>query len=670
MFLFMDSEQMIVMPPTYWLESDVSVSVLIRNVAMIETGYVRFLMNERSFEEFRDKKGYRYRKLMHIVRFRHGYDKKGRSPLQGVPARVIAKTFSAGKDTFESFRLNGSRVLRSVFSSQSEIDYFLEKLAGTQKDVFIWESMIEELLSDDLDVGKAESAGLRTIMDSTYYHTYLAAGFTIPSGSELDHRLMIARPEAGWCRLDKLRLVCRLLGLEPWLHNAQSDLICDMKNLIEWRNFAALTRTSVSSGENVEKIVANQVDTAQFKKILKEVGRMGKSKPAGMHSKEETIVGNFVFFSINGLKFQETRVAAGWLKMLADVSKGVANEFPGYRVFPTLTGCIGVLKDGASANFVDLVFATLSRCQALGVELRAGIHRGVVPLLTDLDGSITPISPGINKCARIAHADRSKLSAEGHANSAVLASIEFADHAASGGMVSRTDDEWLFPDARKTWITQVDGKRNEKFDVVVAPQSRYTHSEGQEQSSEDISITNLDGCLLLAYDLPSFSEGDQTRLSSRFYDVARIVSKNLEQLGRPIDLLHSPGGDGGVLIISNLGQEAAFSLALNVNQDLDILNNLRTEDAATSVRVGMHYSGVSTFIDAHGVNRGTGAGVFIADELANDKVGRDTTEVVYSGSFKDAASRGDDAHFDRHFEWIEELETSSGFKITRFIRKG
>ena len=165
--LFMDSEQTIVMPPTYWLESDVSVRVLLRNVAMIEKGYVRFLMNEGTFEDFRQKKSYRYRQLMHVFRFQHGYGTRGRTALQGVPARVVGKTFSAGKDTFEDFRQNGSGVLHRVLPSGRDVEYFLEKLEDTQRDVFIWESMVEELLSANIDIKKAESAGLRNIMDST-----------------------------------------------------------------------------------------------------------------------------------------------------------------------------------------------------------------------------------------------------------------------------------------------------------------------------------------------------------------------------------------------------------------------------------------------------------------------------------------------------------------------
>lgn len=668
-FLFMEIDDLIVMPPTYWLESDITVQVLLSHSALIEQGYIKFLMNEKTFEDFRQKKSHRYRKLMHITRFKAGYGVSRRDPLRGIATTVLSKNFSAGRDTFDTFRMIGSRVLRSVLSRQEDIDYFLEKLEHTQRDVFIWESMIEELKAADIDVGKAENAGLRAIMDETYYKTYAAAGFIIPSGSEINHLILTPDNWSQWCRLDKLRLVVRLLGLESWLHTTTDELLCEMKILPEWRHIAAQVRKLTAEGQRPEPLIEMLDGTSELELIGKEMQRMAKSSKGGSSPPEDEIIGSIAFFAVSELTLKDTRIMASTLQKLANTVRDASVDFPELLAFPTLSGYIALLPDKASQNFVDFVSRIYLECQKAGVDLNVGIHRGIVPLLHDIDGSITPISPEVNQCARLAYAKRDEISAPENSEISVIASVEFGDFAAQGGQVNSSDDKWLFPSERAKWSAKAKGKRNELFDILVAPKSRFTVDDSASVLVHTNEIEIIGGCLLIAYDLPKFSDGDQSRVDSRFFDVSRIVTQQLRRTSEHSEMLLSPGGDGGIIMISGMTLENAYNFANGIHEKLGVLDRLRTKDAGSAVRVGVHYSGIAVYTDANGVRRGIGTSLFVADALANDEKGRQEESVVYSNEFKKIASHGDNQLFEENFKQLDSIKTETGFVVDRFAKK-
>ena len=669
MVMFMAPEDVVVMPPTYWLESDESVRVILRNAAFFENGLVKFLMNDRTFDDFRLKKDFRYRRLMHIARFRKGYAGRKRNPLVGLPTTVLAKSFAAGHDTLSAFRRTGSKILRSVFYLQEDIDYFLDSLEITQNDVFIWESVVEELRAADVDVGRAERAGLRAEMDRTYYGAYAAAGFLIPGDSEINHMILIPREWSKWCRVDRLRLVIRFLGLENWLCASTAQQLQEVKFWPEWRRVAARVRACVENGEDVETLLDYLQTTKDLQHIGKEAMKKSVRGSENVLPREETVIADIAFISVNGIKSQDTRAMAALLQALSDIVSDRTAHSRDIWTFATMTGCIVLSKDESAEAFVSLLADIYAACSRIGLDLSIGFHRGVVPLLRDVDGSVTPISPEINKAARLAFASRQKVDTPHDGNSAVLASLEFADFASQNGHASEKVDGWLVPRGRAHWARKVSGKRDETFEVLIAPLDRFQRINSGPDALDVSEVQLVGGCLLIAYDLPKFSDGDQSRVTSRFFDVSRVVRQRLSETNKGSELIMSPGGDGAILIVTGMTLAEAYNFANDIHDKLDVLDRLRTGDAGTSVRVGVHYAGIAVYTDRTGIKRGTGAALFIADDLANDEMGKNENAVVFSSIFKGIAAHGDDDLFGERFRMLGPLVSSTGIVVERFVKK-
>lgn len=669
MVMFMPPEDVVVLPPTYWLESDATVRVILRNAAFFEQGFAKFLMNERTFEDFRQKKNYRYRKLIHIARFKKGYAGRRRDPLIGLPITILGKSFAAGHDTLSAFKRTGVKILRSVFSRQEDIDYFLDGLETTQSDVFIWESVVEELRAADVDVGRAARAGLRAEMDRTYYGAYASAGFLIPGGSEINHMIVIPSEWSKWCRLDRLRLVTRYSGLESWMHSSTAQQLQEVKLWPEWRRFAATVRNWGETGRDLDALLDYLQTTKDLQHIGKETRKMSVSTDRSMASKEETIIADIAFLSVNGVKSLDAKAMAASLQAMSDIVRLRTSRTRDSKIFATITGCIVLSSDRNAESFVSILADIYVACRKVGVDLNIGIHRGVVPLVRDVDGTITPISPEINKAARLAYTDRKRIETPEGGNASVMASLEFADFAAQSGHASETHDGWLLPINRAHCAVRVSGKRDETFDVLVAPHDRFPKVEGEAGELESAEVELLGGCLLIAYDLPKFSDGDQSRVTSRFFDVSRVVRQRLAESSNQSELIMSPGGDGAILIVTGMSLSEAYNFANDVHDKLNVLDRLRTEDAGTSVRVGVHYAGVAVYLDGTGTKRGTGAALFIADDLANDEKGREEDVVVFSSIFKSVAAHGDESLFRERFRVLTPLMSSTGIQVERFVRK-
>jgi hypothetical protein len=329
----------------------------------------------------------------------------------------------------------------------------------------------------------------------------------------------------------------------------------------------------------------------------------------------------------------------------------------GMRVLSCLTGAIILVPDAANVELVELLSGILPDIGRAGVTVRVGIAHGLVDLLEDADDSVNAIGIPINVAARLAHAKE---------NGGLLVHETYATAIASAVVPS---GHWLHPSTRSG--VEIAGKRTEKFHCFAAPPDALPTETENLTAKAANPRSGFVNAVMLAYDLPSFSDGDQRELASRFRSVVQEV-RRLRQTGAiPADapLWFSPGGDGAVLVINNVDAGLAHVVAHMLERLLEVETTLKAPRAGVRARIGLHYGPVFLYQSAEGPLRPTGPSLFIADALAGDDEARKYSTAIVSAQLIGAATYGSDAYQRDHFHEINPLAWHHRNSIQRFVRR-
>jgi WD40 repeat protein len=324
---------------------------------------------------------------------------------------------------------------------------------------------------------------------------------------------------------------------------------------------------------------------------------------------------------------------------------------PDIRILSSLTGAIVLVPDALNRNLHDLLPAWLGAIDAAGLPIRAGVSRGLVELIADADGTVNAIGRPINVAARLAASAT---------NPGVLYDEPYATHV----QASLPRKHFLHPahPSRQHPVT-VKGKRTELFTCFADP-TAPSPAPGPIATDATPPFVNA---VLLAYDLPDFSDGDLRTLASRFRAVVQEVQRLREEHGLPagVGVSFSPGGDGGVLALTQVAPGRAFVLATELASLLEAAGTTQSADAPVRARIGVHYGQVLPYENAEGVTRPTGIALFDADGLAGDDEARRYDAIVVSGALIESAAKGTGEA--GRFEEIGPFTTAQGTTIRRYV---
>ena len=131
----------------------------------------------------------------------------------------------------------------------------------------------------------------------------------------------------------------------------------------------------------------------------------------------------------------------------------------------------------------------------------------------------------------------------------------------------------------------------------------------------------------------------------------------------------SPGGDGGILVLTQISQADAYAVANDLAKLLSIESDHHTSMTKVQSRIGLHYGQVALYENAEGLLRPTGLDLFVADEIAGDDVARQGTGVVFTEPLKESIGEGSIKDFDREFEELPALHHGPAAHIKRFRRR-
>jgi tetratricopeptide (TPR) repeat protein len=389
----------------------------------------------------------------------------------------------------------------------------------------------------------------------------------------------------------------------------------------------------------------------------------GRTEPSGAHlsagNLPRSLQASPIFLVIPGLKSMGGPEGRAALETLHRVLRENLLEGPaavaGLRVLSSLTGAIVIVPDDANEEAVRLFEGFAPRIAAAGVALRAGITHGTVELIQDADGTQNAIGECLNRAARVATAKN---------NPGLFVELSYADKAAE--VLSRK--HWLHPARRKG--AEAQGKREEKF-ACFAPPDGAIAILSESTIEPPSGVPPFFNTLLLAYDLPSFSEGDARNLASRFRTIVEEIQRLIgDGTLRATRLLFSPGGDGGVLAIEGAHASQAHRIAEELEMRLDVASWSKASDTAARARIGLHYGRVLLYENAEKITRPTGPALFDADALAGDDAARNHDSIVFSEPLIQVASHGSRKYQAQEFEKIDDLASAQGHPIRRYVRRG
>jgi hypothetical protein len=326
----------------------------------------------------------------------------------------------------------------------------------------------------------------------------------------------------------------------------------------------------------------------------------------------------------------------------------------GIRVLSSLTGAIVVVPDVLNKNLHELLPDWIHSLDATGIAVRAGVSRGLVEMVPDADGALNAIGRCINIAARLAASPD---------NPGVLYEQAYVTQV----QATLRRDHFLHPQSPSRTPITVKGKRSEVFECFADPGAPARTA--CEITGDGATSTRFENAVLLAYDLPDFSDGHLRVLVSRFRGVVQEVQRLREEHGLVAEagVSFSPGGDGGVLALTKVPLGRAFSLATDLAHLLEAADTTQSTDAPLRARIGVHYGQVLLYQNAEGVIRPTGLTLFDADGLAGDEEARRHEAIVVSGALIESAALGRMPEANG-FEEIGAF-TTSNVAIRRYILK-
>lgn len=318
-------------------------------------------------------------------------------------------------------------------------------------------------------------------------------------------------------------------------------------------------------------------------------------------------------------------------------------------VLNTATGVILVCPHEAGKPGALAASSTIASDWDVEPSLKIGITSGKLSVVLDVDGNNNLVGVPINVAARIANA----LTESGVAVHETFA--HWAD-------ATTTAEHWLH-EQRRTPV-ELAGKKHD------APFVCYVQTDlGCPPPTKRHFEIAASPAVFIAYDLAGFSKGDLATLRARFRSLAQVINRvGLERSLGGDGVLLSPGGDGGIYVVS--GSDVSFANAVALSRQLQEWADAESRGVlghrAIRPRVGVHYGQVLHYVNTYGIPRPFGRDLFAADDLANDEEARQYGGVVMSKDIAEAVANDDNNYLSEKFD---ELSAVSNGHVRRYARK-
>lgn len=356
------------------------------------------------------------------------------------------------------------------------------------------------------------------------------------------------------------------------------------------------------------------------------------------------------FIIINGVKDIGGVEAAELLTKLHSSIKSLINKQASLnvQVLSNLLGAIILFPNSAQFNPLDsikLIIELNNEMTSNGISIKVGMSLGDVQELIDIDGKANFIGVCINQAARLATAKMDN-------HPGLLVHESLANHLQATLRASH----WLSGKNSNRLSIEILGKRDEKFLCYYPPTNIWPSLPNITYSYDESFHPESKNAALIAYDLPNFSDGDLNQLSQRFRAISDVFLALVAETKLPLKYFYfSPGGDGGVMVFTDLEKKPVYDLAKNFAEKLLIESQNKSSLISSECRIGLHYGTILLYENAQGDLRPTGDDIFIADAITGDDAAKQADKLIFTETFTGAASGGDNNYFNQYFQQIPDF---------------
>ena len=335
--------------------------------------------------------------------------------------------------------------------------------------------------------------------------------------------------------------------------------------------------------------------------------------------------------------------------LLANLARrGRRNQVGQPCVLSSLKGGILVVPDSCGNYMHEAIDTLVHEVLAWSLRVVIGVARGDLEVLEDADRRMNFFGPAINVAARLAQSP---------VNTGCLFHSSYREFIAASA--HRAEPHLQFG----TELTVTGKAHDSPLECWTAV--GYTAPVSADEAALPQPSDALEETVgaVLAFDLPHFSAGDRSTVSSRLRSLVSAIDQLRAEYGRAAPLVFAPGGDGGVVLLPE-GRKHAFRLAEELVELLEVESDKKVQSAQVQSRVGLHYGPVSLYRDGEGVQRPTGPVCFAADELAKDVDAG--SGVVVSEEFRDVVTDGNRNRFEAAYTQLPALTDGPAKGIGRF----
>ena len=326
------------------------------------------------------------------------------------------------------------------------------------------------------------------------------------------------------------------------------------------------------------------------------------------------------------------------------------------------TGVILIVPDRANTYIHHYVDDILSALYKHTVSVRIGVAWGTLELLEDSDDNLNAIGTPINVAARLAYST---------SNPGFLFDSSYVQFSSA-----TLDPQQSFGPFGSLPTLSVKGKAHDThpFQCKAITADRLTHltldqsRTGLTESALRRTSKTFNG-VVVAYDLPKFSQGDRSQLSKRFRSTVDAFKKLRRHDPSRDRMLHfSPGGDGGIAVFE-ADRTRGYDDAVEFAKLLAVESEGKSDRIEVNARIGLHYGGVVAYESLNGVYRPTGRSCFIADAITGDEVAKEANSVVFTETMADIVSNGSTKYLREHFRELPPLEQGPAAGLRRYVAR-
>jgi len=382
-------------------------------------------------------------------------------------------------------------------------------------------------------------------------------------------------------------------------------------------------------------------------------GKTTPLKPIAYH----TYNGTIIFVLVLGLKDMSPGTAYSCLiRLHSAVGKfSLINLLGTSWLGTTATGLFIAIPDEFGLRPHDYLASLYEVFAGQGLPIRSGISWGPFLCFTDIDNHVNFVGRTINVAARLAYSPN---------NPGCFIHSAYLDYAK--GFAESKGSTLLAKGSSVTVLGKKHDGAGFRCCALTHEDLPVITSVIDKPMPRKYSDPRHSTGIILAYDLPQFSEGDESQIRKRvrsLVDTLRGLREN-NLSARNAEMYFCPGGDGGLLVLPGLRQEAV-ELSKQLAQQLVVESEYKDRPISVDARLGVHYGAVTLYVDAAGRVRPTGPSCFIADELIADEASKNAG-LVFSNALKDVISHGSGAFLRSEFEELPLLTSGPADGVLRF----